>query len=372
MINLYFCNDKAFVWNAEDACTLRKKYRIVGSLVGSYPIKPFQIETKWLPLQLMPEETKLLVEKGIAQLISIPDKITDSNLIESFYLKRDQICAEQVSVLKENRKQQILEKADQIYEGKKRKYLQNLEKSKKTPKLSEVSNVSTENSSELKTSFPEENSSGKDNSNSSVECRESLERLASKNLLGNEKCDSESSSQAQDSGFINIDKSEGLASKDSVETGSKTCGSDLINIDKDAIIAAELAKVTDVNKEFCMVQFFTESLCKQETTSVNLNFPSSEKEKLRYAVYKDLWEKNYYITAGVKFGGDFLVYEGDPLKYHALFIIVCLTHGQRFQGYDLIVYGRLGHQVKKTVALASWDADGGVDYISLSWENEMT
>ncbi|GFW67171.1 tRNA-splicing endonuclease subunit Sen34 [Trichonephila clavipes] len=64
MINLYFCNEKAFVWNAEDAYTLRKEYRIVGSLVGSYPIKPFQIETKWLPLQLMPEETKLLIDKG--------------------------------------------------------------------------------------------------------------------------------------------------------------------------------------------------------------------------------------------------------------------------------------------------------------------
>ncbi|GFY64712.1 tRNA-splicing endonuclease subunit Sen34 [Trichonephila inaurata madagascariensis] len=76
------------------------------------------------------------------------------------------------------------------------------------------------------------------------------------------------------------------------------------------------------------------------------------------------------LYAGSK--GDFLVYEGDPLKYHALFIIVCLTYEQRFQGYDLVVYGRLGHQVKKTVALASWDADGGVDYISLSWENEMT
>ncbi|GFW67173.1 tRNA-splicing endonuclease subunit Sen34 [Trichonephila clavipes] len=307
---------------------------------------------------------------GIAQLVSIPEKITDSNVIESFYLKRDQMCAEQVSLLKENRKKEILERADQIYEGKKRKYLQNFEKSKKIPKLSEVSNVSTEeNSSELKTSLPEENIPEKDNSNSSVECGESIERLASKNLLENEKCDSESGSQAQDS---NIDRSEGLASKDSVETGSKTCDSDLINIDKDAVIAEELAKVPDVNKEFSMVQFFTESLWKQETTSAKFKFPKSKKEKLRYAVYKNLWEKNYYITAGLKFGGDFLVYEGDPLKYHALFIVVCLTHAQRFQGYDLVVYGRLGHQVKKTVALASRDDRGGIEYISLSWENEMT
>ncbi|GFS45209.1 tRNA-splicing endonuclease subunit Sen34, partial [Nephila pilipes] len=329
------------------ACTLRKEYHIVGSLVGSYPVKPFQIETKWLPLQLMPEETKLLIDKGIAQLVTIPDKITDSNLIESFYFKRDKICAEQVSLLKENRKQQILEKADQIYEGKKRKYLQALEKSRKIQKVSGVPGISTEeNVSEQKTSFPDESNSGKDNSNSSVDCKGSPEGLDTKD---------------------NLEKEKGHC-----QTGSQACSSDLINIDKNAIIEAELAKVTDVSKELCMIQFFAESLWKREVTPVSLNKPSTEKEKLRYAVYKDLWEKNYYITAGVKFGGDFLVYEGDPLKYHALFIIVCMTDEQKFQGYDLVVYGRLGHQVKKTVALASWNACGKVEYISLSWENEMT
>ncbi|CAL1288750.1 unnamed protein product [Larinioides sclopetarius] len=122
----------------------------------------------------------------------------------------------------------------------------------------------------------------------------------------------------------------------------------------------------------CFVQLFTECPWKTKFDPVSWNFPSSEMEKLRYAVYKDLWEKKYFITSGVKFGGDFMAYEGDPLKYHALFVIVCMCRGQRFQGYDLVTYGRLGHQVKKTVALASLNEHGEVDYISLSWENEMT
>lgn len=33
--------------------------------------------------------------------------------------------------------------------------------------------------------------------------------------------------------------------------------------------------------------------------------------KLRFAVFKDLWERGMYITVGLKFGADFLVYTGN-------------------------------------------------------------
>lgn len=32
--------------------------------------------------------------------------------------------------------------------------------------------------------------------------------------------------------------------------------------------------------------------------------------EVRFAVFKDLWKKGHHITAGAKFGGDFLVYPG--------------------------------------------------------------
>lgn len=37
---------------------------------------------------------------------------------------------------------------------------------------------------------------------------------------------------------------------------------------------------------------------------------TSDLQRLRYKVFKDLWSKGYYISCGMKFGGDFLVYEG--------------------------------------------------------------
>ena len=40
-------------------------------------------------------------------------------------------------------------------------------------------------------------------------------------------------------------------------------------------------------------------------------FPSTDMEKLKYKVFCDLWEKGHFLTAGSKFGGDFLVYAGE-------------------------------------------------------------
>lgn len=44
-------------------------------------------------------------------------------------------------------------------------------------------------------------------------------------------------------------------------------------------------------------------------------YPSTEKEVLRYHVFKDLWEKGFFLTSGVKFGGDFLVYPGNLVGF---------------------------------------------------------
>ena len=40
--------------------------------------------------------------------------------------------------------------------------------------------------------------------------------------------------------------------------------------------------------------------------------------------FKDLWSDSYYVYEGSKFVGDFLVYCGDPVKYHAKYIVICL------------------------------------------------
>ena len=49
---------------ASDASTLREKHRIIGTLVGCLPRCPTQNNHLGMPLELMPEEARLLLDKG--------------------------------------------------------------------------------------------------------------------------------------------------------------------------------------------------------------------------------------------------------------------------------------------------------------------
>ena len=93
-------------------------------------------------------------------------------------------------------------------------------------------------------------------------------------------------------------------------------------------------------------------------------------ETLRCNVFIDLWNKGYYITAGEKFGGDFLVYPGDPLKFHSHFIAVCVDNQKPLTPKFLIQKGRLGTSVKKTVLLCSVNEHDKIHYQSLNWNGK--
>ena len=62
----------------------------------------------------------------------------------------------------------------------------------------------------------------------------------------------------------------------------------------------------------------------------------------RYTVYKDLWKQGYYLTSAAKFGGDFLVYPGDPHRYHSHFVAIVLSWNRVLSPLDIVSFGRLG------------------------------
>jgi tRNA-splicing endonuclease subunit Sen34 len=53
------------------------------------------------------------------------------------------------------------------------------------------------------------------------------------------------------------------------------------------------------------------------------SYPANVDERARCEVFRDLWEKGYYMGGGIKFGGDWLVYPGPslsppPSSFHSL------------------------------------------------------
>lgn len=89
--------------------------------------------------------------------------------------------------------------------------------------------------------------------------------------------------------------------------------------------------------------------------------------ELRYSIYRDLWERGFFLSAAGKFGGDFLVYPGDPLRFHAHYIAQCWAPGDPIPLRDLVSAGRLGTSVRKTLLLCSPQPDGKVVYTALQW-----
>lgn len=89
--------------------------------------------------------------------------------------------------------------------------------------------------------------------------------------------------------------------------------------------------------------------------------------ELRYSIYRDLWERGFFLSAAGKFGGDFLVYPGDPLRFHAHYIAQCWAPEDPIPLQDLVAAGRLGTSVRKTLLLGSPQPDGTVVYTSLQW-----
>ncbi|KAL8558499.1 hypothetical protein ACOMHN_059240 [Nucella lapillus] len=118
-----------------------------------------------------------------------------------------------------------------------------------------------------------------------------------------------------------------------------------------------------------LVQLFSENPWRHEVESAegDWTYPETELDKVRCAVFQDLWEKGHYLTSGQKFGGDFLAYPGDPSRFHSFYIVVCVERDRQLPALDLIAMGRLGATVRKTVLIASVDSGGCVQHTSLQW-----
>jgi len=100
-----------------------------------------------------------------------------------------------------------------------------------------------------------------------------------------------------------------------------------------------------------------------------LGFPQTDDDRLRLFVFRDLWQRGHYMTAGLKFGGDYLVYPGDPELYHAHFVALVQRHNQGITPLQLVALGRLATAVKKTFLVCSRDAQGQAAYLSIEWTN---
>lgn len=139
------------------------------------------------------------------------------------------------------------------------------------------------------------------------------------------------------------------------------------NRSKEDILSEELEKTPPVTKENMIWPIFlSHKVLETNSRVINANVINSCTSLLKFQTFKDLHDKGYYITGGAKFGGDFLVYFGDPICHHAIFIVKCVESEQMISTMEVVAFGRLGTSVKKRAVLASI-MDEKICYLTINW-----
>ncbi|KAL6709986.1 tRNA-splicing endonuclease subunit [Coniothyrium glycines] len=94
-----------------------------------------------------------------------------------------------------------------------------------------------------------------------------------------------------------------------------------------------------------------------------------------YPLFRYLHSKGYFHMPGLRFGCNYNVYPGDPLRYHSHFAATGLDWEQEFDLLDIVGGGRLGTGTKKAYMIGGEDpasamGDGGEEAVrafSIEW-----
>ncbi|KAJ2156690.1 tRNA-splicing endonuclease subunit [Coemansia sp. RSA 552] len=98
-------------------------------------------------------------------------------------------------------------------------------------------------------------------------------------------------------------------------------------------------------------------------------WPQTDHDQLRFRLYRDFHNRGYYLTRGIKFGGDYLLYPGDPLRYHSSHVVSLLPNRtDKITPREIVTLGRVCTAVNKTRVLSSWNNDKDCfTHINLNW-----
>ena len=253
---------------------IRREHHICGVLIGSLPQFPQQNIFLGLPLELMPEEARLLVDQGVAFVVD--DVKTHSDRIQDLS-QEDRIAF--VKVL-ERQGREIARMAEQRADQKREKAL------KKQGKKSDVT------------------------------------------TLDGRRDDSTTEPKTEEDCFEDAAESQHLFAESNQSINSKKSPS----TKNTELVAYSITPTTSYPPLTMPQKAFDSPLP---------IIPSS------YPLFKHLHSKNYFISPGLRFGCQYLVYPGDPLRFHSHFLAVNAEWEEELDLLDIIGGGRLGTGVKK-------------------------
>lgn len=253
-----------------DAVTyLRREHHICGVLIGSLPQLPQQNVFLGLPLELMPEEVRLLVEKGLAYVVD--DPVAHQQGLATASVQR------------------------------KRQYVEELRKK------------------------------GREAANFQAGVKEQLRVKALRKARPKG-----AKVQADKKTAQNEDDNDIASSVEKADEESLFSSSEPSELASSHSPSATLFGVTPATS--------ASLLTPPPATSSNVELPAAPDS---YPLFKHLQSKGYFVSPGLRFGCQYLVYPGDSLRFHSHFLASHVGWDEELDLMDIIGGGRLGTGVKK-------------------------
>ncbi|GAA5881986.1 hypothetical protein JCM3774_002563 [Rhodotorula dairenensis] len=348
-VKLRVANQKAYLWDLNDVQYLRVQHHICGVLSGTLPQVTQQNVFLGLPLVLMPEEVVLLVRNGIAVLVDdraahLPPTVEQA---AAYHASRAAAvrAQQEAHYANEQAKKREMEELHRDKIEKRRREKEAARRKRELDELERRRAAGEEVSTELEAS-----SGGQRTMEINVPA------LAPGAANTGPPSANLGSTTPTNSSAVPVPASTSL-------TDTRP---DLSNVGYTIIIEPRSDSFPWYDPDRPSVSYST--LEAAEAAGV-WSYPQTILQESRCRVFEDLWRRGFYMGGGMRFGGDFLVYPGDPLRYHSHFTLTVLsTPTTTIMPLDLVAYGRLATAVKKAHLLSSWDAKAeAAEYASLEW-----
>ncbi|KAF1846774.1 tRNA-splicing endonuclease-like protein subunit sen34, partial [Cucurbitaria berberidis CBS 394.84] len=289
----------------------RRVHNICGVLIGTIPNLSQQNVFLGVPLELMPEEARVLVESGAAYVV---DDVKVHRKGFGEMTRQDRL--------------KYLEEMDRRGDEVAREHSDKAEKRKDRALKEKGLRVNmVERQQEL--SVPE---------------RPTTDEAAQPD---------HSSVEASDLGFIMKGSSFEVSFAPKYPDIQQSAAETTL-FDSSSVATRSIHKSTPVQKHFIT----------PTTSQVALPTPSRDSSPLpavpnSYPLFRYLHSRGYFHMPGLRFGCHYNVYPGDPLRYHSHFAATGMAWDQEFDLLDVVGGGRLGTGTKKAYMIGGEDSEAG-------------
>ncbi|KAH6919019.1 hypothetical protein BKA70DRAFT_1249038 [Coprinopsis sp. MPI-PUGE-AT-0042] len=345
-IQLRVSNKKAYVWDVDDISIIRCKYRLCGVLSGTLPHLSQQNVFLGIPLVLLPEEAVLLVEIGAASLTNDPTAHTHPFLcqVQEWNTEQEENIKAQLAMLE-------TKISTEAGNAKKNKERGGSEEAQRKRKEREEKKAAAARAKAL----AEEG--GEDDLNAS----------RTSTATGMEWSVVDHPTTATASGVVAAAEQPAVAPPP--PPVAETQGISTFSASHPTPYTITIPASSSSLSWYTPSEANTYASLEEAREAGVWDYPSNLEERARCGVFRDLWKQGYYMGGGIKFGGEYLVYPGDPLRYHSHFTASVIPSPQgTLRPMEIVAHGRLGTATKKSHLLCGWDDDEkSVKYLSIEW-----